>query len=83
MGSVIIVLKVMPAEPGKLEQVKKGLEALNPKRIEEDPIGFGLVALKFTTIIPDEGGTQDALEDKIKAIDGVGEIEVLQASRSL
>ena len=83
MGDVIIVLKIMPAEPGKLEQVKEGLQRLNPKRIEEEPIGFGLSAVKFTTIIPDAGGYQDELEESIRKIDGVGEIEVVQASRSL
>ena len=83
MGDVIIVLKVLPNDPGKLESVKKGLEALKPQRLEEEPIGFGLSALKFTTMIPDEGGKQDELEEKIRAIDGVGEIEVLHASRSM
>lgn len=83
MGDVIIVYKVLPESPEKFEQVKAGLQGLNPKRLEEEPIGFGLVSLKFTTIIPDAGGQQDILEEKIKAIDGVSEIEVLHASRSM
>lgn len=83
MGEVIIVLKIMPGDPAKLEQIKEGLEKLNPKRIEEEPIGFGVSAIKFTTIIPDAGGEQDKLEEEVRKIDGVGEIEVLQASRSL
>jgi len=83
MGDVIIVYKILPASPEKFGHVKAGLENLNPKRLEEEPIGFGLSALKFTTIIPDAGGKQDELEEKIRSIDGVGEIEVLRASRSM
>jgi elongation factor 1-beta len=83
MGDVIMVYKVLPDGPDKLEQVKAGLEKLKPQRLEEEPIGFGMSALKFTTIIPDAGGSQDELEEKISAIDGVSEIEVLRASRSM
>jgi elongation factor 1-beta len=83
MGDVIIVLKVLPTSPEKFDAVKEGLQKLNPKRLEEEPIGFGLSALKFTTIIPDAGGEQDKLEENIKSIDGVSEIEVIHASRSM
>ena len=83
MGDVIIVYKVLPNSPDAFKGVKEGLEKLKPQRLEEEPIGFGLSALKFTTIIPDAGGKQDELEESIKAIDGVGEIEVLRASRSM
>ncbi len=83
MGDVIIVLKVLPDGPDKIGSVKEGLEKLNPQRLEEEPIGFGLSALIFTTMIPDEGGKQDELEEKIKSIEGVSEIEVLRASRSM
>jgi elongation factor 1-beta len=83
MGEVIIVIKVLPKDPAKLESVKEGLQKLNPKRMEEEPIGFGLSAVIFTTIIPDEGGKQDELEESIRKIDGVGEFEVIRASRAM
>ena len=83
MGEVIVVYKILPESPEKLEQVKKGLQKLNPKRLEEEPIGFGLSAIKFTTMIPDAGGYQDELEEKIRSVKGVGEIECLRASRSM
>jgi elongation factor 1-beta len=83
MGDVILVIKVMPEDPARLGQVKQGLQELKPQRIEEEPIGFGVTALKVTVIIPDAGGHQDELEERIRHIDGVGELEVLQASRSL
>ena len=83
MGDVILVLKILPSGPDKLEHVRQELQKLKPMRLEEEPIGFGLSAIKLTSMIPDEGGSQDELEEKIRSIDGVSEIEVLQASRSL
>jgi len=83
MGDVIIVLKILPSEPSKFGELKKDLEKLKPKRLEEEPIGFGLSALKFTTIIPDAGGKQDELEEKIRKIKSVGEFEVIRASRCM
>ena len=83
MGEVILAMRVMPDDPGSLDKVKAGLEKLDPERLEEEPIGFGVTALKVTAIIPDAGGEQDAIEEKIRAIDGVGEVEVLQASRRM
>jgi translation elongation factor aEF-1 beta len=83
MGDVILVYKILPAEPDKFDSLKAGLEKLNPKRLEEEPIGFGLKVLKFTTMVPDEGGKQEELEEKINAIDGVGEVELEHFSRSM
>ena len=83
MGDVILVLKILPTGPDKLEHVKSELQKLEPKRLEEEPIGFGLSAIRFTAMIPDAGGEQDKLEERIRSIDGVSELEVLQASRSM
>lgn len=83
MGKVICVYRIMPGAPEKFDDVKKSLEELKPERLEEEPIAFGLKALKFTKVIPDESGTQDELENKLEAIDGVENIETLTVSRSL
>lgn len=83
MGKVICVYRIMPSAPEKFDNVKKSLEELKPERLEEEPIAFGLKALKFTKVIPDESGTQDELENKLESIDGVENIETLTVSRSL
>ena len=84
MGDVILVIRVLPDSVENIEKVKAGLEALEPNRLEEEPIAFGMKAFKFTKIIPDEGGNvQEELENKISSIEGVSEQEVLMASRSL
>ena len=83
MGDVILVYKVLPEEPSKFEAVKAGLEKIKHQRIEDEPIGFGVTAIKFTAMVPDEGGKQEELEEQIDAIEGVGEKELLHFSRSM
>ena len=83
MGDVILVYRILPADPSKFESVKAGLEDINHQRIEEEPIGFGVTAIKFTTMVPDESGKQDELEEQIDKIDGVGERELVHFSRSI
>ncbi len=83
MGDVILVYKILPADPSKFENIKAGLEKIKHQRLEDEPIGFGVTAIKFTAMVPDEGGKQEELEEQIDAIDGVGERELVHFSRSM
>lgn len=83
MGDVILVYKILPSDPAKFESLKSGLEKLKPQRLEDEPIGFGVTALKLTILVPDEGGKQEEFENQMRAIDGVGEFELLKFSRSM
>lgn len=85
MAQVIVTFKVMPTgvdvDLGNLE--KKIKSAINPDRINREPVAFGLVALNVTTIIEDAGGQLEAVENKLRSIDGVNEIEVTEITRTL
>ena len=85
MADVIIGFKVMPktieVNLDKLEEKIK--KAVNPARIQRQPIAFGLVAILITVLMPDEGGVLEAAENKLRAIDDVGEVEVTGMTRSL
>lgn len=83
MGEVILVMRVLPDSPENVQKVKEGLEALKPARLEEEAIAFGMVAFRFTILIPDAGGEQDKMENQVNAIPGVGSAEVIQASRAM
>jgi elongation factor 1-beta len=83
MGEVILVIRVLPDGPDSVQKVKKGLEALKPQRLEEEPLAFGMVAFRLAIIIPDAGGEQDRMENRVNAIPGVGSSEVIQASRAM
>jgi len=85
MADVIVTFKVMPTgvdvDLDRLEVEIK--EAVKADRIKREPIAFGLVALHVTKIIPDAGGVLDEIEQKLKKIEGVGEIEVVELTRTL
>jgi len=85
MAEVIVGLKVMPktieVNLDKLEQEIR--KAIDPDKISREDVAFGLVAFHVVKLVPDEGGQVDALEEKLKAIEDVGEVEVTGISRSL
>lgn len=85
MAEVIVVYKVMPAsadvDMDRLEEKIKS--TVNPERIEREPIAFGLVAINVTKFVADAEGKLKEVENKIKSIKDVGEIEITKISRSL
>jgi len=83
MGDVIAVFRILPDAPDSFGKVKEQVESLKPAKFEEEPIAFGLKAIKVTFIIPDAGGVMDEMENKLNAIDGTQSVETLRVSRSL
>ena len=66
MGSVAVIMRVMPESPDvDLEQLKTALKQKLPgiQDMKIEPIGFGLKAIKFAAIVNDAGGETDALEN--------------------
>lgn len=51
-------------------------------RKEEEPIGFGLIALKFTFIMDETIGS-DAIEAALAEVDGIGNAQVVDFRRTL
>ena len=85
MGEVIVTFKVMPkAIETNLDELESKIkEEIKPERMEREPIAFGLVALKVTKLVPEASGELEKVENKLKSIEGVGEVEVVEVSRSL
>ncbi|KAA8923459.1 elongation factor 1-beta [Thermoplasma sp.] len=86
MGDVLVSLKILPKDTdvdiSALEdQVKKSIAGLcTINRMEEVDIGFGLKYVKLEIIVQDREGEIDSVENKISAIDGVGEISTENVS---
>lgn len=81
MGSVALILKVMPESPDvDLEGLKAAMRAKVPsiRDIQEEPIGFGLKALKVMAVVSDQGGENDALEEALSTIEGVERAEIVE-----
>ena len=52
-------------------------------KTEEEPIAFGLKALKATFVADEEKGSTDSLEENIKDIEGVNSCEVVDVRRAI
>ncbi|HYZ50617.1 MAG TPA: elongation factor 1-beta [Nitrososphaeraceae archaeon] len=80
-------IRILPAEADSdLDDLILGLKTKIPEDIKlkahaKEPIAFGLNAVVGDFLIDDDEGQMDKLEDSIKKIEGVGEIEVINVSR--
>ncbi|MDY6769269.1 MAG: elongation factor 1-beta [Candidatus Nanohaloarchaea archaeon] len=83
MGEVAVVLKVMPdGTDTDLDRIEGEVrEALDVEDLQEEEVAFGLKALKVSTIVGDEEGGTDAVENAVSGIDGVRSVEVEDMQR--
>lgn len=87
MARLVARIRIMPAEAeSNLENVLQSIEKSLPSGMEMrshsiDPIAFGLKAIVGDFLLDDAEGQMDKLEESIKKIEGVGEIEVTNISR--
>jgi len=89
MVKAIITLKIMPetAEIDLKELETSVKEAIEKEggmvgKTEDEPIAFGLKALKVTFSIDEEKGT-DAVEEAVNRLGGVQSAQVLSYSRAM
>ena len=76
MGQVAVVFKIMPSSTDiDAEMIKKEIEKkFNPSDIKIQELAFGIKVIKALFIIPDASGVEN-IENGIKEIEGVGEVE--------
>jgi len=83
MGTVAVIVRVMPESPEiNLEELKAALKKKLPgiQDMKEEPIGFGLKAIKLAAIVNDQGGETDAVEKAISSVPGVERAEIIEAT---
>ena len=88
MARVLAAIKVFPNDANiDLNSLKARIQSSLPtgstvQKFEEEPVAFGLVALIAYVVLPeDAAGEMDKVEDAIRSIDQVSQIEVLRMSR--
>ncbi|HJS68792.1 MAG TPA: elongation factor 1-beta [Nitrososphaera sp.] len=87
MARLIARIRIMPADAeSNLDSVVQSIKTSMPQGMEMkghamEPIAFGLKAIVGDFLLEDAEGQMDKLEETIKGVDGVGEIDVMNISR--
>jgi len=87
MGKIVIAYKILPSESTVdlellKEKIKKQLAGIaSIQRFAEEPIAFGLCALKVNMVIPEKDGILEETEKRITGIKEVGQIQTLGVTR--
>jgi elongation factor 1-beta len=88
MAKILAAIKIFPNDANvDLGALKAKIQSSLPagstvQKFEEEPVAFGLVALIAYVVIPqDAGGHMDQVEESIRSVDQVSQIEVLRVGR--
>lgn len=76
MSSVVVVFKIYPKE-GKLDEAMAEIkEKLKPADMRSEEVAYGIRLIRAAFKFNDEEKGSSSIEEQIKALENVGEVEV-------
>jgi len=82
MADVTVDVKISVRDLDKIEQIADKIKTVaRVAKIEFEDVGFGIKVIRAKILVDDKVEGFDTVEDKIKKIEGVSEIDVLNMDR--
>lgn len=90
MAQVIVTLKIMPESPDvDLDAIKEKVSEFVDQfggevgKTEEEPVAFGLKALKIIFVMEESKGSTEELEKQVAELEDVSSVDVTDVRRAL
>ncbi len=80
MSKVAVIFKIYPKENGLDTALREIKDKLKPAAIQSEDVAFGIKVIKARFVFDDANSSSSNMEDSIRKLDGVGEVEVEEES---
>ena len=81
MGNVAASFKIYPDDPKANDRIKDAVgKFAHIQYAKEEEVGFGIKILRLTILLDDSRGGTEKVEDKIRSIPHVSQVEVEQVT---
>ncbi|HUC39068.1 MAG TPA: hypothetical protein VL944_02970 [Candidatus Acidoferrum sp.] len=80
MSRVSVIFKIYPTDTGLEGAMKAVKEQLKPVAIQSEEVAFGIKVIKARFVFDNEKTNSSAIEEQLKRIQGVSEVEVEEES---